>query len=89
MVKKCPIYVVLIVHENTHEFYQQRVQASLDGWGVAKKYQVHLWHKTWQKFTDTDTSENIRLIQVCIYHGYYKRFSKGQEITTIHHSLQS
>ena len=87
MAKKCLIHVILFVHENTHEIYKQRGQASLDGWDVAKKYQVHLWHKTLQNLTDTDTSENIRLIQACIYHGYYKMFSKGQEITTIHHSL--
>ena len=79
MVKKFinVIYSILIVHENTHEIYKQRVQASLDDRGVTKKYQVHLSHKTWQNLTDTDTCENMRLIQACIHHGYYKIFSKG------------
>ena len=51
------------------------MQANLDGRGVAKRYQVHLWHKTWQNLTDIDTCENIRLIKACIYHGYYTIFS--------------
>ena len=46
-------------------------------------------NKTWQNLTDIDTCENIRLIQACIYHGYYKIFSKGKWITAIHHSLLS
>ena len=71
MVKKCLNHVILIVYENTHETYKYCVQASLDGWDVAKKYQVHLSHKTWQNLADTDTFENIRLIQAFIYHGYY------------------
>ena len=29
---------------------------------VAKKYQLHLWHKIWQNLTGIDTCENIRLI---------------------------
>ena len=78
---------MLIVHENTHEIYKQHVQASLDDWDVAKKYQVHLSHKTWQNLTDIDTCENIRLIQACIYHDYYKIFSKGQKIMAIYHNL--
>ena len=74
-------------YESTHEIYKQSVQASLDGWGVAKRDQVHLWHKTGQNLTDIDTCENIRLTQACIYHDYYKIFSKGQEIMAIHHNL--
>ena len=73
--------------QTMHEIYKPCVQVRLDGWGVAKKYQVHLWHKTWQDLTDTDTCENTRLIQACIYHDYYKIFSKGQEIMAIHHNL--
>ena len=73
---------MLIVHENAHEIYKHCVQASLDDWDVAKKYQVHLWHKTWQNLTDIDTCENIRLIQACICHDYYKIFSMA-----IHHQL--
>ena len=77
MVKKCVIHAVLILHDNTHEIYKQRVQASLNDLGVAKKYKVHLSHKTWQNLTDTDTCKNILLIQACIYHDYYESFSKG------------
>ena len=87
MVKKYLIHAILIVHESTREIYKQHVQASLDGWDVTKKHQVHLSHKTWQNLTDTDTCENIRLIEPCIYYGYYKIFSKGQEIMAIHHNL--
>ena len=76
-----------MVYENTYEIYKQIVQASLDNWDAAKRYQVHLWHKTWQNLTDIDTCENIRLIQACIYHDYYKIFSKGQEIMAIHRNL--
>ena len=86
MVRKCLIHSTLIVYENTHEIYQHWVQADLDDWDVAKKYQVHLLHKTWQNLTDIDTRENIRLIQASIYHGYYKIFSKGQGIMAIHHN---
>ena len=50
---------------------------------------MHLWHKTWQNLNDIDICENIRLIQACIYHDYYKISSKGQWITVIHHSLLS
>ena len=32
-----------------------------------------------------NTSENIRLIQDCIYHDYYKVFSKGAGIMAINH----
>ena len=35
-------------------------------------------YKTWQNLTDIDTYENIRLIQACIYYGYYKFFSKSK-----------
>ena len=56
----------------------------LDDWDVAKKYQVYLWHKTGQNLTDINTFENIRLIQACMFHGYYKIFSKGEEIMAIH-----
>ena len=58
----CLIHVILIVHENTHEIYKHCVQVSFDGQGVARKYQVHLWGKTWQNLTDIDTCENIPLI---------------------------
>ena len=40
-----------------------------------------------QILMDTNTCENIRLIQACIYHDYYIIFSKEQELMTIHHSL--
>ena len=40
-----------------------------------------------QILMDTNTCENIRLIQACIYHDYYKIFSKGQEIMAIHRNL--
>ena len=79
--------LILILYENTHEIYEKSVQASLDDWDVAKKYQVHLSHKTWQNLTDIDTFENIRLIQAYIYHDYYKSFCKGQGIMAIHHNL--
>ena len=32
-----------------------------------------------------NTSENIRLIQDCIYHDYYNVFSKGAGIMAINH----
>ena len=89
MASKCLIHAVLIVHENTHEIYKQRVQANLDGLDVAKKYKAHPSHKTKQNLTNTDTCENNRLIQACIYHDYYKIFSKEQEIMAIHHNLMS
>ena len=63
------------------------MQVDLYDWDVAKKYQVHLWDKTWPNLIDIDTSENIRLIQACMYHGYHKIFSKGQGIMAIHHNL--
>ena len=85
MVRKCLIHAILIVYENTREIYKQNVQVDLDGCGVAKGHQVHLSHKTWQNLTDFDTCENICLIQACINHGYYKYFSKEQEMMTIHH----
>ena len=87
MAKKRPSHAILILNENTHEVYKHCVQVTLDGSGVAKKYQVYLRHKPWQNLTEIDTCENIRLIQACIYHGYYKMLSKGQWITAIHHSL--
>ena len=66
------------------------MQASLGSWGVATKYQVHLSHKTWQNLADIDTCENIRLIQVCIYHSYYKILAiKGWEIMSINRNLMS
>ena len=77
MVKKCIIHAILIIYENTHEIYKQPIQASLNDLGVAKKYEVHLSHKTWQNLTDIDTCEDISLIQACIYQEYYKIFSKG------------
>ena len=89
MVKKCPNHAILIVHEDTHEIYKQRVQASLDGSSVVKKCQVPLWYETWQTLTDIDTCKNIRLIQAFIYHGYYNIISKGQSVTTIYNSLPS
>ena len=82
MVKKCLFYAILIVYENTHEIYKHCLQVDLDGWGVAKRYQVHLWHKTGKNLTDTDRFENIHLIQACIYHDYYKIL-----IMAIHHNL--
>ena len=42
-----------------------------------------------QNLTDIDTCENIRLIQACVYHGYFKILSKEQWIAAIHHSLLS
>ena len=89
MVKKCLIHAILIAYENTHEIYEQRVQASLDDWDVAKKFQVHLWRQTWQNLTNIDTYENIRSIQACIYHGYYKIFSRRLGKEAIHHNLPS
>ena len=77
MVKKCLIHAILILHEITNEIYKHCVQASLNGSDITKKLQVHSWHKTWQNLTDTDTCEDIRLIQAYIYHDYYKTFSKG------------
>ena len=63
MVKKCLNHAILIVHENIHAIYKRCAQASLDGSGVAKRYQVHLSHKTEQFLkTDINTCENIRLI---------------------------
>ena len=62
MANSCDINCIL----NTHEIYKHCVQVDLDGWDVTKRYQVHLWHKTGQNLTDTDTGENIRLIQGCI-----------------------
>ena len=85
--KEYLIHAISIVHETTHEIYKQRVQAGLDGLDVAKKYQAHLWHKTRQNLTGIDTCENIRLIQACIYHDYYKIFPKGQETMAIYHNL--
>ena len=78
---------MLTAYENTHEIYKQSVQVSLDDKDVAKKYQVHLQRQTGQNLTEIDTCENIGLIQVCIYHGYYKIFSEGWEIMTTHRSL--
>ena len=80
---------MLIAYENTHEIYKQSVQVSLDDKDVVKKYQVHLQWQTGQNLTKIDTCENIGLIQACIYHGYYKIFSEGQEIMAIHHNLPS
>ena len=37
--------------------------------------------------TEINTCENIRLIQACIYYGYYEIFSKGQQIMAIHHNI--
>ena len=88
MVKEFLIHAILIVYENVYEIYKQNVQGSWDDWDIVKKYQVHLRRQTGQNVTDTDTRENICLIQPCINHGYYKMFSKGQEITAIHQSLQ-
>ena len=79
MVKKCLIHAILIVYENTHEIYKHCVEVDLDGGGVAKNYQVHLWHK------NTAKCDHIRLIQACILLDYYKIFSKRQEIMAIHH----
>ena len=87
MVKKCVIHAILMVLENTYEIYKQHVQAGLDDWGIAKKYEVHLSHKTWQNLTDINTCENIRLIRACIYQDYDKFFSKGWEIMVIHRNL--
>ena len=64
---------------NTHEIYKHYVQVSLDDWRVAKKYQALLWHKTWQNLTAIDVFGNIRLIQACIYHGYYKIFQRAKD----------
>ena len=89
MAKKYLIHAILIVYENTCEIYKQRVLASLNGLDVAKKNQVHLSHKTGKNLTDTNSCENIRLIQACIYHDYCKIFSKGQGIMAIHHNLPS
>ena len=86
---KCLNHAILIVHENKQEIYKHYVQVSLDGYGVAKRYQMHLWRNTWQNLTTISTCQNIRLMQACIYYGYYKISSKGQWITTIHHSLLS
>ena len=83
MVRKFLIYAILIVHENTHEIYKHCVQVGLDDWDTAKKYQAHLWHKTWQNLTGIIKCENIRLIQTYIYHDY----SKGPEAMAIHHQL--
>ena len=88
MVKEFLIHALLIVYENAYEIYKQNVQASWDDWDIVKKYQVDLQQQTGQNLIDIDTRESIRLIQPCIYHGYYKMFSKGQEITAIHQSLQ-
>ena len=85
MVKECLIRAILIVYENTNEIYRHCVQVDLHDLGVAKKCQVHLWHKTWPNLTDINTCENICLIQACIYCGYYKTFSRGLGIMTIHH----
>ena len=62
MVKECPNHAILIVYENTHEIYKHCLQVDLDGRGVAKRYQVHLWHKKCQNLTDIDTCENISSI---------------------------
>ena len=87
MVKEYLIHAILFADKNTHEIYKQHVQAGLDDLDVANKYQAHLWHKARQNLTGIDTCENIRLIQACIYHDYYKIFSKGEEIMAIHHNL--
>ena len=62
MVNKCLIHAILIVYENTHEIYKQSVQASLGGWDVAKKYQVHLQQQTEKNLTDINAGQNIHLI---------------------------
>ena len=85
--KGMPNHAILIVHESTHKIYKRCVRVSLDGLGVAKKYQVHLYLKTKQNLTDIDTYENIRLIQACTYDDYYKISSKGHWTMVIRHSL--
>ena len=87
MVKECLNHAILIVHENIHETYKHLVQVNLDGAGVAKRYQVHLQHQTGKNLTDINKCENIHLIQACIYHNYYKIYSKGPWIMAIHHNL--
>ena len=87
MVKECLDCEVLIVHENIDEIWRERAQVNLDCCGGAMIYQVRLWHKTVQNLADTDTCQNIRLIQACIYHCYYKISFKGHWLTTIYHSL--
>ena len=43
--------------------------------------------QTEQNLTDIDTRENIRLIQACTYHDYYKISSKEYWIMAINHNL--
>ena len=96
MAKKRLNRAVLIVHEDTHEVYTSKyiltctLRTSKCGWlRCCQEIPSALMTQTGQNLTDIDTCENIRLIQFCICHGYYKLFSKGQWITATHHSLLS